>query len=244
MKLIVIGSSSAGNGYALDAGGEILLLEAGCRMSEVKRAIGFRLHDVVGCCVTHEHGDHARYAVEYARFGVKMFGNEHVREKKVFPFGTYTVLQPGKTVSIGGFRVMAFENCHDVPIFGYLVRHESMGTLLFSTDSYKLPAVITGVDHFLIEANYSDELLKRNVWNGTVDRAQADRIMLSHMSLEYCIRYLRDCQASKAKTIILCHLSSRHSDVNQFSKAVASAFGLPCYVAQKGLTVELYKEVI
>jgi hypothetical protein len=56
VKLICVGSSSAGNSYALDAGNEILLLEAGCKMAEVKRNINYRLNDVVGVCVSHSHG--------------------------------------------------------------------------------------------------------------------------------------------------------------------------------------------
>ena len=56
VKLICVSSSSAGNAYALDAGNEILLLEAGVKMAEVKRNIDFRLSDVVGVCVSHSHG--------------------------------------------------------------------------------------------------------------------------------------------------------------------------------------------
>ena len=244
MKLIVTGSNSTGNAYALDSGNEILLLEAGCKMADVKRSIDYRLKDVAGCIVTHHHGDHAKYATEYAKFGVKVYGNEDLARQKQFPYGTYTTMVADKSYHLGGFTVVPFENHHDVPIFGYLVHHKDMGSLLFSTDSYKIGIALTGVSHFLIEANYSDEYLKQAVWDGQLNKAQADRIMLSHMSLENCIRYLRDCQAEKSQTIILCHLSSRHSDVNQFSKTVASAFGVPCYVAQKGLTVELNKELI
>ena len=56
MRLIVINSNSSGNAYALDAGNEILLLEAGMKMAEVKRNINYRLNDVVGVCVSHSHG--------------------------------------------------------------------------------------------------------------------------------------------------------------------------------------------
>ena len=56
VKLICISSSSVGNAYALDTGGEILILEAGVKMSEVKRQINYRLNDVVGVCVSHSHG--------------------------------------------------------------------------------------------------------------------------------------------------------------------------------------------
>ena len=56
IRLICIGSSSLGNSYALDTGTEILLLEAGVKMAEVKRHINFRLQDVVGVCISHSHG--------------------------------------------------------------------------------------------------------------------------------------------------------------------------------------------
>ena len=248
MKLIVTGSNSTGNAYAIDSGAEILLLEAGCKMADVKRTIDFRLKDVVGCVVTHVHGDHAKYATEYAKFGVKVFGNKDIAEKKQFSYGTYNVLKPGRSCHIGDFTVVPFENYHDVPIFGYLIHHPDMGSLLFSTDSYKIGQAITGINNYLIEANYSDELLKQNVWSGKINKAQADRIMLSHMSLEYCVKYLRDCSVgggtSATKSITLCHLSERNSDPDLFKRTVESAFGIPCNIARKGLVVELYKELI
>ena len=56
VKLICISSSSVGNAYALDAGNEIILLEAGVKMAEVKKCINYRMSDVVGVCVSHSHG--------------------------------------------------------------------------------------------------------------------------------------------------------------------------------------------
>ena len=243
MKLIVIGSNSAGNSYALDAGGEILLLEAGLKMADVKRAIDFRLQDVVGCCITHVHGDHAKYATEYAKFGVKVFCNQHAYDSKQFPYGTCQPISAGRTYHIGSFSVAPFDVAHDVPCLGFLIKHPDMGILLFATDTYKVPINITGIDHYLIEANYSDELLKQNVWADKINRAQADRIMLSHMSLDYTVKYLRDCDAQKStKTVTICHLSERNSDPAQFKSAVESALGVPTYIAQKGLVVELNQE--
>lgn len=248
IKLRVISSSSAGNAYALDSGKEILLLEAGIKMADVKKAIDYRLKDVVGCIISHTHGDHAKYATEYAKFGVKIYCNQDVADKRQFPYGTSSVVRDGITVKIGSFRVVPFDVAHDVPCFGYLIKHSEMGVLMFVTDTYKVPMNITGIDHYLIEANYSDELLKQNVWNGKINKAQADRIMLSHMSVEYTIKYLRDCSvcgcATTTKTITLCHLSERNSDPAMFKSAVESALGVPCNIARKGLVVELNKEVI
>ena len=244
MKLIVIGSNSAGNSYALDAGGEILLLEAGCKMADVKRAINFRLQDVVGCVVTHVHGDHAKYATEYAKFGVKVYCNQDVADKKQFPYDSYKVIKYGKTYHIGDFSVIPFDSFHDVPSLGFLIHHHDMGSFFFATDTYKFDFYISGINHYLIEANYSDAILKDNVWNGKIDKSQADRIMLAHMSLDYTVKYLMECKADKAKTITLCHLSDRNSDPDMFKRTVESALGVPCYIARKGLVVELNKDII
>lgn len=189
-------------------------------------------------------GDHCKYATDYAKQGIACYGNQDIADKKKFPFGTYTVLGDSVTKNIGSFRVAPVPLCHDVPIYGYLVYHPQMGVLFFATDTYKIPEAMTGVDHFLIEANYSDEILKDNVWKGEVDKAQADRIMLSHMSLEYCIQYLRDSIDLNTKTITLCHLSERNSAFDLFRRKVAGVFGIPTYVAYNGFVVNLNKEEI
>lgn len=52
-----IGTGSSGNSYALyDNNGKILLLDLGVREKDIKKAIDYRISDVVGAVVTHEHG--------------------------------------------------------------------------------------------------------------------------------------------------------------------------------------------
>lgn len=245
MKLIVVNSNSNGNAYALDTGSEILLLEAGCKYKDMSKTIDHRIDEVVGCLVTHEHFDHSKYAEIYTQHGITIYGPKSLQDKFPFRYGTHYWLEAEKTAHIGNFDVVPFHNFHDVEIYGYLIRHKDMGTMLFSTDSYKLGMTLRGINHFLIEANYEDSMLKENVKNGSISKAQSDRIMLSHMSLNYCIEYLCDCEADKsAKTITLCHLSDRNSDPTIFRNTVAGAFGVPTFIAQKGLVVELNKEVL
>lgn len=50
------GTGSTGNAYYLKAdNGEILLLDAGITITEIKKMISFDVANVVGCCVTHSH---------------------------------------------------------------------------------------------------------------------------------------------------------------------------------------------
>lgn len=57
MLMRCCGSSSEGNSYALISNnGEILAIEAGVNFMEFKKIIDWRISDVVGCIVSHEHG--------------------------------------------------------------------------------------------------------------------------------------------------------------------------------------------
>lgn len=55
MKIISTGSQ-AGNSYALIANsGEILLLDAGCKYQIILKSINYRISDVAGILLSHEH---------------------------------------------------------------------------------------------------------------------------------------------------------------------------------------------
>ena len=60
MVLKVLGSSSQGNCYILENRDEALIIEAGVRFIEVKKALGFDIRKVSGCLITHQHNDHAK----------------------------------------------------------------------------------------------------------------------------------------------------------------------------------------
>lgn len=55
MKLKVLGSSSKGNSYILEAENEALILEAGINFNEVKKALDFNISKIRGVCISHEH---------------------------------------------------------------------------------------------------------------------------------------------------------------------------------------------
>ena len=59
MKLKVLGSNSLGNCYILENKDEALILEAGIKLVNVKKALNYNISKIVGCLVSHEHNDHA-----------------------------------------------------------------------------------------------------------------------------------------------------------------------------------------
>lgn len=239
MKLIVIGSSSKGNSYALQAeSGEILLLEAGVPLKEVKKAIGYRTEKVVGVVVSHVHSDHCKCISDYTKACLDVYSNEEVSGKYL----GVRRMSLDFTYHYGGFSVTPFKVEHDVLDYGYLIHHQECGSLFFATDCYNLKFAIRGCSTYLAECNYDDSLLNKAISEGKTPASQADRVRLSHMSLEHCVSWLQDCEAEKsAKQIVLIHGSSRHLKPELAVNKVQQVIGVPTWYAKKGLEIELRK---
>lgn len=233
MRLIINSSSSSGNSYILDSGTQFLLIEAGVKTCEIMKSIKRRSDKIAGALISHIHSDHAKYVPDLIKRGIRVYGNESVASS--FP-GTYT-LNAGKWKNIGDFSVIPFLCMHDVPNYGFVITHPDMRPLLFGTDTYAYPAIYKGIGNFLIEANYDDALLDKS----DISQALRNRLLTSHMSLDYCIRYLSQCDASKAQNIVLTHLSARHSDATMFKKKVQQTFGVPVTIADKGININISK---
>jgi len=55
MLLRVASSSSDGNAYAIETDNEILLIEAGVKVSDIKKMIDFSIDKVSGMLISHQH---------------------------------------------------------------------------------------------------------------------------------------------------------------------------------------------
>ena len=56
MLLKVVGTGSSGNTYALENENEILILDAGCGIKSVLKSIDYKVSNIRGVLITHEHG--------------------------------------------------------------------------------------------------------------------------------------------------------------------------------------------
>lgn len=235
ITLTVIGSNSKGNCYALSSDKETIVLECGCSFKQLVRETADDLSPIKAAIVSHSHGDHCKYAKDFISAGAILFSTKEVTEK----YKSGVAMKEGKTYRIGEFSVAPFEVYHDVPCFAFIIRHPDCGSIFFATDTYALPYEFKNVDHWLIEANYSDDIIINELQNGHLSNSQYNRILTSHMSLKNAISNMATGQAYKSKTATLLHLSSRHSDKHQFKAAIEQEFGIPCYIASKGLKVYL-----
>ena len=243
MKLKVLGSSSAGNGYILQGEKQTLLLEAGVPIATVRRNVDdFR--SIVGCLVSHSHGDHSKYIADYIKAGVKVYASYDVLKdfQEQHSIGKYgcQMVEEGQSFPVGDFKVMACPANHDVPCLGYFIHHDEIGNLAFITDSHDFAYSMSDLQHLLIEVNWSEELLRQAVEEKRTPWFVAKRVRETHMGLHEAINYIQEeIDLEALNEIVMLHLSHENSDPCVFTEEITKAFQKPTYVAAEGLEIEL-----
>ncbi len=240
MLLRCCGSGSSGNSYALIAdNGEILAIEAGCKFLDFKKMIDWKISNVVGCIVTHEHLDHARYIKDFMKAGIPVYTAFETQKALETITGERTIAIPPRTArQIGSFSVTPFNVPHDTEIecYGYLIKHEEMGKLLFLTDlEYcKYDFSCMNVEHIMVEANYSMDLVDRNEPN-------YEHRLRGHMSLDTALKFIQTNDNPALRNVVLIHLSDTSGDPALFLQQTKETikYGANVYVACKGLEVDM-----
>lgn len=239
MKLKVLGSGSRGNCYILQGERETLLLECGIRWKDILKGLNYNTLNIAGCLISHQHKDHCRALNDVIASGIDVYSgkntftpingtNHHIRQ-----------IEANKQYTIGRFIVLPFSLEHDVPNLGFLIQHPEIGKLVYITDSYYCKYRFKGLQHIMIEANYSKALLDENLYSDKTVLPVRDRVVESHMSLETCKEFLQANDLSQVKDIVLIHLSDNNSDGEQFKREIEGLTGKPTYIAQPGLEIEL-----
>lgn len=227
-EIKVLGSSSKGNCYIVECSEESLILEAGVDIREVNVALDFDYSRVSGCLVTHEHGDHCKYAEKLAKKHVDIFSSAGTLKT----LGLYTKgrsLSYASPTQIGGFNVKMIKNTHEgaEPV-SFLITHKEVGSMLFVTDTGSFPYKISGVNYIMIEANYAFDTITES------GEAWSDRIFPSHLSLEAA---LNACELHRDTLdgAMLTHLSERNADRDIFEDRAKERLGIPVSIGRKGL---------
>lgn len=240
MRIRVIGSGSSGNSYIVGDDEQQLIIECGMPFKDVEKALGFNLSNVVGCLCSHEHLDHLGYGKQYiAHFPIyatagTLKARGLITHPNAHPIGYMRLFQ------VGNFKVIAFKTEHDAAEpCGFIIQLPDRSKMLFATDTYYLHYTFKGINYWLLECNYDEGILRRNVANGAVHPKVAERVRKSHMSLAQCIDTLNNNDLSKTKEIMLIHLSSQNSVKQLFVDEVSKATGKFVIAAEKGLQVEL-----
>lgn len=234
MTLKVISSGSSGNAYILDSGKEQLLLECGVKWSNIVKALGYTISNAVGVLVSHRHLDHAKSISNALTYRIPVYSCKDVceRHKGVI------LIEPNKKYKIGDFVVQPIPVSHDVECYSYLIEHPDCGRILFCTDLSDFPHTVKNIQHFLIESNFSEDILLDRACNNEAIRSHSQ----NHLSIDSTIDILRRNVCGTTNTITLLHLSVENSDARKFAEMVKDAVGIEPNIALPDFEVELKNE--
>lgn len=246
MILKTIGTGSKGNAYLLETKTEALLIECGVKTHEIKKAIDFNVSKIVGCLITHEHGDHAKYVNDLINQGIDVHATPGTFKALKINQSNHRSLQFVKTDSdnwktqkIGGFTIKPFDINHDAaqPV-GFLIHHIECGNTLYLTDTSYSNYIFKGLNNLIIECNYSDEILEKKLYGKEFLR---DRIIGSHLSLETLLEMLSKNDLSKVNNIVVIHLSDSNSNAKEFEKTIRSATNCNVSIAEANQSIQFDK---
>lgn len=243
----MLGSGSAGNCLLLRNARTKILIDAGMTARQVTlrlAACGTDPAELDGIVLTHEHSDHTgALRVLCAQHALPVYANaltaEALRFNGLDGHREWRVFTTGSEFQIGSLRVRAFSVPHDAadPV-GMVVQSDTaaFGVLTDLGFATRSVAAQTGeVDGILIEANYDEELLERDMkrpWS--VKQRIASRH--GHLSNKEAAALLRDLATPRLKQIVLGHLSRDCNTPDHALAAVRAALPDPapaCHCARQ-----------
>lgn len=227
-----LGSSSAGNAYRITDGKTALLLEAGFPFKSLQRALKFRMSEIAGCLITHEHLDHSKAAKDIMKAGINVYTSQGTADARDLSGHRLKIIKALEPFSIGTWNIMPFDIQHDVeePL-GFLLANTAGDKLVFLTDTYYCRHRFRDLTHIMVECNYSLDIVRERVELGRLHPAQKKRLLRSHFGLEHVKGFLRANDISKVQEIWLLHLSDGNSDEERFKREIQETTGKLVLVA-------------
>jgi phosphoribosyl 1,2-cyclic phosphodiesterase len=217
LRLCVLGSGSSGNAVVLESGRERLLVDAGFSCREIERRltrVGAGTEGFVGLVVTHEHHDHVRGALRFARRrqvpiwatrgtieAAGLEGEEDVELR---------VLSSSRPTTIGSFAVTPFAVPHDA--------QETIGVVVENPGGHRMGLVgdlgsrtqlawghLAELDILLLETNHDLEMLRTGPYPWPLKERVASRH--GHLSNRQAADALPELLCDRLRTLVLYHLS-------------------------------------
>lgn len=225
MKIKTIASGSSGNCYYIEYENQILLLDAGIPIKDIKIGIDFRIADVVGCLVSHSHLDHSLSADKLEKMGIRIFRPYTIEDKKIL-----------KT-RIGSFNITSFDVPHNgTENRGFLINVGGK-KIMYCSDFEYIPYTFRDmqISTMLIECNYQQTMIDEQ-------NEHIRHMWLGHAELYTTADFIKQNTTGKLENVILCHASQS----GHLSKPVAVTTikeivpdNVNVYMAEKGLEVEI-----
>jgi phosphoribosyl 1,2-cyclic phosphodiesterase len=231
LRVVFLGSGSAGNAVAVTDGLTVLLIDCGFSARETARRLriaGLEAGAVDALLVTHEHSDHVRGLEVFARQNsCVVYATQGTRSAAGFDAlpGEVVTLAPGEVVRVGTLSVLPFHTSHDAaePV-GYRVetgRGERFG---LATDTGMLTEetaeALADVDLLGIESNHDPDMLT----NGPYPHFLKQRIrsQQGHLSNPDAADALERLASDRLRRVFALHRSNTNNSPTLAKRALSA----------------------
>jgi len=236
LRFASLASGSSGNCLVAEASGTVVLVDCGLSLTETERRLaraGLEPCQVSALLVTHEHGDHACGAFEFAaahRIAVYLTHGTLAAlkaEGKVLDGVALSIVNGRQSFFVDGIQVLPFTVPHDAREPVQYVLSDGASKLGVLTDvgisTSHVEKMLSGLDALVLECNYDRDLL----WNGGYPRWLKERIAgpFGHLDNRESERLLAALDRSRLKHVIGAHLSQQNNRPALARAALARALG-------------------
>lgn len=236
MRFASLASGSSGNCLVAEAAGTVVLVDCGLALTETERRLarlGLEPSRVDAILVTHEHGDHADGAFEFAaahRVTVYLTHGTLAAlkaEGKVLDGVPLALVNGRQSFFVDGIQLLPFTVPHDAREPVQYVLSDGAAKLGVVTDvgisTAHVEKVLSGLDALVLECNYDYDML----WNGGYPRWLKERIAgpFGHLDNLESERLLGAIDRSRLKHVIGAHLSQQNNRPELARAALARALG-------------------
>ena len=224
-----------------------MLIDCGLNLRDTEKRlarVGLVPADLAGILITHEHGDHAGCAFDFAaahRVAIYLTYGTLVAleaEGKVLEGVRKILLEPKDQIAIGELEVAPFTVPHDAREPVQFVLSDGAARLGVLTDiGVSTPHVertLSGLDALVLECNYDCDML----WAGPYPKWLKERIAgpFGHLDNRESERLLGALDRSKLKHVIGAHLSQHNNRPELARASLARALG--CEESWVGLATQ------
>jgi phosphoribosyl 1,2-cyclic phosphodiesterase len=225
----------------------VVLVDCGLNLRDTERRLeraGLAAADIDAILVTHEHGDHAGCAFDFAAaHSVTVFLTfgtlRALKAEGKFHDGLKTELVRGQQkFAVGALEVLPFTVPHDAAEPVQYVLSDGAAKLGVLTDigisTRHVERMLSGLDALVLECNYDRDML----WSGAYPKWLKERIggPFGHLDNRDAARLLGALDRSRLKHVIAAHLS-QHNNKPQLA-AAALAATLNCSESWIGLATQ------
>lgn len=244
----VLGSGSDGNCILVETNQCKFLLDVGLPINETKdklRSFGVKLSEIDYIFVTHAHMDHIQSLESIMKiYDIKVISSFSTLLGVDIPMSNVIELEGGQYIELEYIKVTAHEVSHDAAeTLAFTIQNEFGERMLYMTDVGVTPeGDFSNYDLYIIEANYSYEMLRYNYKFGDLHMAQVMRTHgdEGHLSIEDCIDFLQNNIGMDTVHIVLSHLSGRNGNKELFLEKANEAIPLMNIdVAEYGLDIKV-----